>query len=332
VSIPPVPPDTAARTDKVLPTLATGTPAASVIIATRNRKLQLRDCIESVLRQTVPVEVIVLDDGSDDGTPEMVAAAFPPSAAPQVRYERFAGPSGPCMLRNRGCAMARSNFLFPIDDDTVMISTRTVEQTLAEFTPSRTGAVGIPFINVRADPERRVLQRAPGEGVYVASAFVGCAHAVRRDVFLHIDGYRERFFYMGEEADLCLRMLAAGYITRLGNADPIHHFESPSRSHFRADFYGRRNDVLFAWHNVPMPALAPHLLATTANGIAFGLRCGRVGRMVRGLASGYLGLLRHPLDRDPVSGKVYRLARELKKRGAIALADIVDRLPPPAQL
>ena len=45
---------------------------ASVVIATRNRKNELRRAIASVVRQTDPVEVIVIDDGSTDGTSEMV--------------------------------------------------------------------------------------------------------------------------------------------------------------------------------------------------------------------------------------------------------------------
>jgi hypothetical protein len=46
---------------------------------------------------------------------------------------------------------------------------------------------------------------------------------------------------MGEEGDLCLRMLATGYVTRLGCAEPLHHFESPLRGFSRADYCGRRS-------------------------------------------------------------------------------------------
>src|SRR5687768_4402013 len=111
-------------------------PLASVIIPTRNRREELRQSIRSALAQTVPLEVLVLDDGSDDGTPEMVASEFP-----AVRYFRFEGPNGPAMLRNRGSERAVAPILFPIDDDAVFVSPRTVEQTLAEFDHPRVGAV-----------------------------------------------------------------------------------------------------------------------------------------------------------------------------------------------
>ena len=53
--------------------MAADTPLASVVFATRNRREELRAAIDGALSQTVPVEVIVMDDGSDDGTAEMLA-------------------------------------------------------------------------------------------------------------------------------------------------------------------------------------------------------------------------------------------------------------------
>ena len=304
--------------------------AASVVIPTFNRRAILRRAIAAALAQTVPVEVVVVDDGSTDGTADMVRGEFP-----QVVFEQAAaagggtgGPLGPATLRNRGSRRATAPILFPIDDDTVMASPRTVEQTLAEFDPPRVGAVGIPFANVTGD--NRVQQLAPaGTGVQVVQAYVGAAHAVRRDLFLALGGYREQLFYMGEEGDYCLRMLAGGHVVRLGRADPVEHHESPSRSRFRADFYGRRNDVLFAVHNVPLPWAIPHLLTTTANGLRFGLRVGRAGNAVRGLASGWAaapGEWRR--DRRAVPVALYRLARRLRSVPWLDLADVEPILPP----
>jgi glycosyltransferase involved in cell wall biosynthesis len=305
-------------------TEASPTPLASVVIPTYNRKEILEQSIRSALSQTVPVEVVVVDDGSSDGTGEMVRSKFP-----QVRYHDFAPGNGPSILRNRGIAAARCDICFPIDDDAVFVSQRTVEQTLAEFNDDpRIAAVAIPYINVRKDPSHHVWQRSPGPGVHVCQTFVGCAHALRRDVFLGVGGYREHFYYMGEEPDVCLRMLAAGYVTRLGTADPMHHFESPSRSTPRADFYGRRNDILYAWHNVPTRALIPHLVVTTFNGARYGFMCGRPWTMIKGLAAGYASMIRHRYDRETVPADVYRLSRELKRRGAVALEELTRRLPP----
>jgi glycosyltransferase involved in cell wall biosynthesis len=299
-------------------------PAASVVIPTYNRRDLLRRSVAAALAQTVPTEVIVVDDGSTDGTPEMVRAEFP-----TVRFEQLPdGPRGPARLRNRGTAMATAGVVFPIDDDAVFDSPRTVEQTLAEFDHPRVGAVGIPFINVNGD--RRLQQAAPAgaAGVAVVQAYVGAAHALRRDLFLGLGGYREQLFYMGEEGDFCIRMLDAGHVVRPGRADPVHHQESPSRNRFRADFYGRRNDVLFAVHNVPMPYLPPHLLATTANGLRFGLGVARPGNMIRGLASGWASIPREWRNRRAVRPSTYRLFRRLRTVNSLPLTEVEPLLPP----
>jgi len=222
--------------------------------------------------------------------------------------------------------MASSDFIFPVDDDALFDSPHTIEQTIAEFDHPRVAAVGIPFINVRQD--ETVRQRAPEKGrVYVASAFVGAAHAVKRSVFLQLGGFREHFFYMGEEGDLCVRMMNSGYVTRLGSADPIHHLESPTRNFGRAGFTGRRNDVLFIWHNVPSPNLPLHLTGTTVNAFRTALGSGCFWRMMNGTASGYADILRLWHERQPVSPQIYRLHRLLKKRGPQPLQDVEALLP-----
>ncbi len=297
-------------------------PVASIVIPTRNRREILRENLLAAGRQTVPVEIVVVDDGSTDGTPEMMRGEFP-----HVRYAHFAGePRGPAFTRNRGSEMASTPILFPIDDDAVLVSPRTVEQTLAEFDSARIGAVGIPFINVKKD-RSLVLQRAPSaEEVYVCHAFVGAAHALRRKVFLALGGYREPLFYMGEEGDYCIRMLNAGYVTRVGRADPIHHHESPQRASWRADYYGRRNDVLFAWQNVPAPSLPFQVLGTTVKGTLFAFKVGRPWHMLRGLTSGYLACLGGKVPRQPVRRHIYHLFRRLKRDTVVPLSQLEQLL------
>lgn len=302
--------------------LSSSAPAATVVIPTRNRKDLLRNSIHAVLNQTVSVQVIVLDDGSTDGTDEMIGAEFR-----GITYRRYEGRKGPCFLRNRGTELAAAPIVFPIDDDAVMVSPRCIEQTLAEFTDKRVGAVGIPFMNVRKDSA--VIQRAPdAEHLWIAHAYIGAAHALRRDLFLKLGGYREHFFYMGEEGDYCIRLLDAGYVTRLGKADPIHHHESPSRSLEHAGIYGRQNDVLFAWQNVPAPHVLPHLAMTTFRGLFFGVRVGHPLWTIRGVLRGYAGCFRASGKRRPVTSAAYRLNRRLKKGGPLRLADVAAELPP----
>jgi glycosyltransferase involved in cell wall biosynthesis len=297
-------------------------PPATVVISTHNRKTLLRQPILSALNQSVPVEVIVADDGSTDGTADMVRAEFP-----QVRLIPHAHARGYIVRRNECARLASGPVIFSLDDDAVFSSPRIVEQTLAEFDHPRVGAVAIPCIDVRTNQMFR--QDMPDEtGLFVGDSFVGTAHAVRRDVFLQLRSYREHLLHQGEEGDYCLRMLAAGYVTRVGRADPIFHYESADRSSERMDFYGRRNDIIFAWQNVPMPYLPFHIAATLVKGSIYTVRSARhPKKMFAGMLSGLAECFRGDLERRPVDPGIYRLSRELKKHGPLPLRSVLDSLP-----
>ena len=297
-------------------------PLASLTIPTRNRADILRKNILSALDQTVPVEIIVLDDGSTDHTAEMMRTEFP-----QVRYERFQGPNGPCFLRNRGAEMATAPILFPIDDDSVFSSNTCVERTLAEFNHPRIGAVAIPYIQVTED--NIVRTRAPDdEKIYVCPSFLGASYAIRKDVFLEVGGYTAPLFYMGEERDLCIRMLDRGYVVRLGLSDPIHHHTSPIRDASRARRLERRNDLTHAFWNVPFPHVLYHLPGTILSGLIHGLRHHYFPLTVKAYLDAPIFCLQTPKKRSPVSSHTYRLARKMNRVRVLSLDEILPQLPP----
>jgi len=279
----------------------------SVVIATKNRKEDLRRAIASCLRQSAAPEILVLDDGSTDGTSEMVAREFP-----TVRLYRDRVSRSVVVQRNRGARLASGDIVVSIDDDAEFPSPHTIAQTLLEFSDPSVGAIAIPFINVTQGPE--VLQQAPRrDGKFLIANFWGTAYAVRRQVFLELGGYREALGQEMEEEDFCIRMLDAGYFTVLGNADPIHHFFSPSRDNRWRNIRGARNRVLFCWYNVPMPDLLFHLPGICANRIMFGIRSGHVLEALRGIAEGFRDWLRQPGQRMPVSSATCREFRSLRR-------------------
>ena len=92
-------------------------PLVSVVIPTHNRRDMLERVLDSLARQTLPpdsYEVIVVDDGSTDGTPEVANLAFPY----RLRYVRQDN-RGPAAARNNGANHAYGNMLLFLDDDIV---------------------------------------------------------------------------------------------------------------------------------------------------------------------------------------------------------------------
>ena len=302
------------------------TPAATIVITTKNRKDELRAAIASTLTQTVPVEVLVMDDGSTDGTSEMIRAEFP-----GVKVHRFEPSQGYIVQRNRAATLATTPFIFSLDDDATFPSARTVEQTLREFDHPRVGAVAIPMINVMHDD--KVWQLAPDErDIYTNGFFWGTAHALRRNLFLQLGGYREVLFHQGEEADFCIRMLAAGYISRLGLADPIHHFDSPKRDRPRMYIYGARNTILYAWHNVPLSRLPVQWIGSVVQYLRYGFRRRHPIWVAIGLIRGFGISIKEFRHRRPISVEVYKISRLLRKDGAVPLGRMEPLLPPQAPL
>jgi glycosyltransferase involved in cell wall biosynthesis len=285
-------------------------PSASVVITTKNRKDDLRRAIRSAVAQQPRIEVIVIDDGSTDGTIDAISAEFS-----RISIYRSDQSQGYIVHRNRAATLARAPIIFSIDDDAEFSTPQVVAQTLAEFDDPRVGAVAIPFEDMNT--HKIVRAAAPDRSqIYVTDAFVGTAYAVRKDVFQQLGGFREVLFHQEEEREFCLRMLDRGFVTRVGSADVIHHYESPIRNWSRMTVYTARNRILYIWHNVPFPYLLAHLASTTANLVRYGARTKHLGWALRGIAMGYGAVSKELFNRKPVSRSTFELSRAILKRGA----------------
>jgi glycosyltransferase involved in cell wall biosynthesis len=88
-------------------------PLISVVIATANRKDWVHEAIESALSQTYPnIELIVVDDGSSDGTYESISSTY----GSRVKLIKTPGGNAPS-AKNRGAKDAKGEFLAFLDDD-----------------------------------------------------------------------------------------------------------------------------------------------------------------------------------------------------------------------
>ncbi|MCX7824571.1 MAG: glycosyltransferase [Verrucomicrobiae bacterium] len=106
-------------------------PLVSVIIPTHNRKRLLAEAVDSVLAQTVrDLEVIVVDDGSTDGTGDSVRERY--DREPRVRYIWQANAER-AVARNRGITAAQGEFLAFLDSDDAWLPQK-LEKQLPLFT------------------------------------------------------------------------------------------------------------------------------------------------------------------------------------------------------
>jgi glycosyltransferase involved in cell wall biosynthesis len=99
----------------------------SCIVPVFNGERYLREALDSILAQTYrPLEIIVVDDGSTDGSAEVVA-----SYGDQVRYVRQRE-AGPAATRNRGLSLAKGAFVAFLDQDDIWHPEKLVRQ-MARF-------------------------------------------------------------------------------------------------------------------------------------------------------------------------------------------------------
>ncbi|MFG0316259.1 MAG: glycosyltransferase family 2 protein [Planctomycetota bacterium JB042] len=185
----------------------------------------LRDCLRSLAASTVPfAEVIVVDNASTDGTPEMVEREFP-----DVVLIRMPSNDGPCTARNEGLRRARHRLVFQVDQD-VVVRPDCVARLL-EVREER-GAPAVVFPRA-VDADRpdvvhydggsfhyagvmalRHFYRPIGEcadAVEEVDAFISLAALVDRDVLLQVGAYDPAFFILFEDHDLSYRLRACGH-------------------------------------------------------------------------------------------------------------------------
>jgi GT2 family glycosyltransferase len=293
-------------------------PAATLVIVTKDRKEELGRALDSCLRQVADFEILVIDDGSSDGTEAFVRANYP-----DVRVVRSKESRGLIVRRNEGARVASGEILISIDDDAEFSSADTLQSILGEFSDPSIAAVAIPFVDVQRN--NHVKQKAPASGIWITNQFIGTAYAIRKEAFLAVGGFRDFLFHQEEEGDLCIRLLERGYYVRLSNAAPIFHYESPRRSLERINIYGQRNLMLFAWYNVPFPEFFVHLVGTIWNGLIWGARHRSFAYRLRGTFRGFAAIAHQLTTRSPVSRHTYWRYRRLKKRGPIPLSSLTGK-------
>ena len=287
------------------------TPQVSAILVNYNAGGELKLALESIQADCaqIPWEAVVVDNASSDRSVDVVER-FPHSRlirnATNVGFGRgvnqavavaraplllFINPDCRLMsgalsaLRSvldgeAGCAIAGPRILDP--DGSVQGSARGDPDMLTGFF-GRTGALRVllPFLpvarrNVVAEDAVRT-----GAASVVVDWLSGACMLVRRDAFMEIGGFDERFFLYWEDADLCRRLRARGYHVRyVPGATAVHQVGRSSRTARRSSIraFHASAYLYYATHVAP-GALNPRRLLARA---LLGARCWWQLRAVRG--------------------------------------------------
>lgn len=197
-------------------------PRVSVIIPTYNRKDYVQEAIDSVLAQTyTDYEIIVVDDGSTDGTGEALQARY----GDRIRYV-WQENQGESVARNRGIEMAQGEFIATLDSDDLWLPRKLEKQVAHLMEHVETGAVicqgqaideqghilpDVEVLGARTTAEDLTLDALLSINTISAPStmLVG-----RRSVFMSSGGYDPAIRY-GEDWDFCIRLRAKAYIDQV---------------------------------------------------------------------------------------------------------------------
>lgn len=221
-------------------------PFVSVIVCSYNGGRTLPRCLESLGKINYPnYEVILVDDGSTDNTPE-IAAQFP-----KVNYIHQTN-HGLSHARNTGAAAAKGD-VFAYTDSDCMADPDWLYYLIGTLASGDYAGVGGPNVS---PPARNAIQAcvaaAPGGPSHVlltdtvAEHIPGCNMAFRRWAFENIGGFDPEYRKAGDDVDFCWRLQQAGGVIAFSPTAIVWHHRRFTLREFmkQQEGYGEAESLL----------------------------------------------------------------------------------------
>jgi GT2 family glycosyltransferase len=243
----------------------------AVVIVTRNR----REIVLATLSQLIALDerpaVLVVDNGSRDGTAAAVRERFPAVGVLALRSDRGAA------ARNAGLRAVDAPYVAFCDDDSWWAPGALGRAAAALDRAPRVAVLAARVLvgrREKLDPVCALMARSPlpadaGLPGPRVLGFVACGAVVRRDAVLAVGGFDARYGIGGEEWRLALDLARAGWALAYAPDVVAHHHPPASGPRRRRRARAARNDLWTTWLHRSLP-VAAHRSASIL------LRAGRV--------------------------------------------------------
>jgi GT2 family glycosyltransferase len=265
-----------------------------VIVLTCNGRELLRACLESLGRQTfTDFETVVIDNGSTDGSLEMLAQDFPAARAIGLPENRGFSIANNVALRD---ALARGfEFVMLLNNDTIAGPDAVGELLAAIGADERVAAV-CPKIYFAAQPDllwyagadfslwtARLVQigwKRKDVGQFDhrlrVSVATGCAVLLRASALKDVGLLDETLWAYLEDVEWSIRFLRSGYSLRLAPRAHVRHHDGATwvgalcaGSQAKRQYYSTRNMILIGWKHARWWQMPTYLSGVLLNELAF---------------------------------------------------------------
>ena len=298
-------------------------PKVAVVVLNWNRAPETLRCLDSLRALTYPVDVMVVDNGSTDGSAAAMRAARPD--LPLLETGANLGYAGGNNVGIRAALGRGAQFVLVLNNDTIVQTPDLVERLLAAAARiPNCGLVGpamVPMERPDAEVPLRVRWRGrlvnrialarlrgvrdgeaaarglpPGAKVRVVPSLTGFALGIFRPVLEATEGFDASYFMYDEEHDLCLRAARLGYASVwAGDARVLRPSDPPGRSvpPYKAYYLARNRfftaERFGAWTRAVLLALhAVNMLDLAVHLLRTGQR-GSLPLLWRGVRDGLAG-------------------------------------------
>jgi len=190
-------------------------PLVSVICLCHNQLSYVREAIHSVWKQSYPeIELIVVDDGSTDGSKEMIRSLVKGTEAGFIDIE---SPIGNCAAFNRGFFQSKGAYIIDLAADDALMPER-ILKGINTFIKSDAGVTFCDVMNIdqagnelgthyKRNEKGRLLETVPEGDIYttlIRRYFISApSMMIKREVLEELDGYDESLTY--EDFDFWIR-------------------------------------------------------------------------------------------------------------------------------